>query len=104
MSIFAAQSELEGLLRNRKITQPAFEQLRVEFNARLQQINAKLAKLYGEDESRIAPGVRIARKKLINAEESSIDEAQLDGLISQRTADKMIEESDRRLDHLANQG
>ncbi len=51
----------------------------------------------------LGPEVRIARKKLINAEKSSTEEAQLDGLISPRTADKMIEESDRQLDHLANQ-
>jgi hypothetical protein len=76
----------------------------VELNARLEQINAKLAQLYGEDESRIVPEVRIARKKLITAEKSSIEEAQQDGLISQRTAGKMLEESDRRLDHVANQG
>lgn len=82
MSIFAAQSELEGLLRNQTLTQPAFEQLRVELNARLEQINTKLTQLYGEDESRIVSEVRIARKKLINAEKSSIEEAQLDGLIS----------------------
>jgi monovalent cation:H+ antiporter, CPA1 family len=104
MSIFAAQSELEGLLRNQTLTQPAFEQLRVELNARLEQINTKLTQLYGEDESRIVSEVRIARKKLINAEKSSIEEAQLDGLISPRTADKMIEESDRQLDLLSNQG
>ena len=76
----------------------------MELNARLEQINAKLAQLYGEDESRIVPEVRIARKKLITAEKSSIEEAQQDGLISQRTAGKMLEESDRRLDHVANQG
>jgi len=76
----------------------------VELNARLEQINAKLAQLYGEDESRIVPEVRIARKKLITAEKSSIEEAQQDSLISQRTAGKMLEESDRRLDHMANQG
>jgi hypothetical protein len=76
----------------------------VELNARLEQINAKLAQLYGEDESRIVPEVRIARKKLITAEKSSIEEAQQDDLISQRTAGKMLEESDRRLDHVANQG
>jgi hypothetical protein len=76
----------------------------VELNARLEQINAKLAQLYGEDESRIVPEVRIARKKLITAEKSSIEEAQQNGLISQRTAGKMLEESDRRLDHVANQG
>jgi hypothetical protein len=50
------------------------------------------------------PEVRIARKKLITAEKSSIEEAQQDGLISQRTAGKMLEESDRRLNHVANQG
>jgi hypothetical protein len=92
------------LLRNQTLTQPAFEQLRVELNARLEQINTKLTQLYGEDESRIVSEVRIARKKLINAEKSSIEEAQLDGLISPRTADKMIEESDRQLDLLSNQG
>ena len=50
------------------------------------------------------PRVRIARKKLITEEKSSIEEAQQDGLISQRIAGKMLEESDRRLDHVANQG
>jgi len=103
-SILAAQSELEELLRNQTITQPAFEQLRVEFNARLEQINTELARLYGEDESRIVAEIRVARKKLINAEKSSIEAAQQDGLISQRTADRMIEESDERLDHVVNQG
>jgi hypothetical protein len=45
----------------------------------------------------------MARKRLIAAEKSSIEQAVHDGLISRRTAAKMIEASDRELDSLTSQ-
>jgi CPA1 family monovalent cation:H+ antiporter len=103
ISIASAQSELEALLRNHTISAPAYEQLRHELDARLVQVKAEVAELYGKDESRILPEVQMARMKLIAAEKSAIEQAEHDGLISRQTAAKMIEDGDRELDSLASQ-
>jgi len=104
IAISSVQSELEGLLRSQAISAPAYEQLRHELDARLGQVQAEIAELYGKDESRILPEIQMARMKLRAAEKSSIEQAVYDGLISRQTAAKMIENADRELDNLGNHG
>ena len=100
ISISSAQSELEALLRSHAISAPAYEQLRHELDTRLAQVKDQIAEIYDRDESRILPEMQVARKKLIAAEKSSIEQSVRDGLISRQTAAKMIEAFDRELDRL----
>jgi CPA1 family monovalent cation:H+ antiporter len=97
ISISSAQSELETLLRNHTISAPAYKQLRRELDTRLAQVKDEVNELYGKDESRIVPEIQMARMKLIAAEKSAIEEAVHDGLISRRSAAKMIEDADQEL-------
>jgi hypothetical protein len=92
--------ELEALLRGHAISTPTYEQLRYELDTRLAQVKAEIAEIYDRDESRILPEIQMARKKLIAAEKSSIEQAVHDGLISRQTAVNMIEALDRALDRL----
>jgi CPA1 family monovalent cation:H+ antiporter len=100
ISICSAQLELEALLRGNAISTPTYEQLRYELDTRLAQVKAEIAEIYDRDESRILPEIQMARKKLIAAEKSSIEQAVHDGLISRQTAVNMIEALDRALDRL----
>jgi CPA1 family monovalent cation:H+ antiporter len=103
ISISSAQSELEALLKSHAISAPTYEQLRQELDGRLAHVNAQITEIYDKDESRILPEIQMARKRLIAAEKSSIEQAVQDGLISRRTAVKMMEASDRELDSLTSQ-
>ena len=104
IAIASAQSELEDLLRNHTISSPAYDQLRQELDTRLERVKTEVAEIYGQDESRILSEVQMARMKLIAAEKSSIEQAVRDGLISRQTAAQMIENADRELNGLTNQG
>jgi len=103
IAIFAAQSELENLMRNHLLSVPAYEQLRSEIDSRLERVQTEVAEIYGKNETRILPEIRMARLKLIAAEKSSLEQAMHDGLISPQTAARIIEASDRELDSLMNQ-
>lgn len=103
ISLSSAQSALESLFRNHTISSPVYDQLRGELERRLTQIKDEIADLYGKDKSRTGPELQMARIKLIAAEKSAIEQAVHDGLISSQTAAKMIEETDQKLDSLANQ-
>ena len=80
------------------------DQLRQELDKKLEHAEEQVAALYGKDNSRILPELQMAKVKLIAAEKSAIEQAVHDGLISQPTANKMIEAEDRELDELTDEG
>jgi CPA1 family monovalent cation:H+ antiporter len=96
----SARSELDELLRNHLLSGPAYNQLRKELDKQLENAEGQVTELYGKDNSRILPEIRMAKMKLITAEKSAIEQAVHDGLISQRSADKLIETEDQELDKL----
>jgi len=100
ISISSAQSELESMVRNHAISQPAYEQLRHELGARFAQAKADVEELYDQDKSRIRPELQMARIRLIAAEKSAIEQAVHDSLISPQTGARMFDEADKRLDTL----
>ena len=100
----SARAELDELLRNHLLSGPAYNQLRQELDKKLEQAEEEVAALYGKDNSRILPELEMAKMKLIAAEKSAIEQAVHDGLISQPTANRMIEAEDRELDELTDGG
>lgn len=103
ISISTAQAELEALLRSHAVSAPTYKQLREELDTRLVQLNAQITEIYEKDKLRIFPEIQMARRRLIAAEKSSIEQAVHDGLISRRTAAKMMEAYDQELDGLRSQ-
>ena len=97
----SARSELDDLLHNHLISGPAYEQLQQELDDELEHAKQRITELYGKDASRILPEIQTARMKLIAAKRSAIEQAVRDGLISQKTADKMIDAADEELDRMA---
>ncbi|HET9184324.1 MAG TPA: Na+/H+ antiporter [Candidatus Angelobacter sp.] len=101
IAISSARSELDDLFRNHVLSGPAYDRLRGELDGRLAHAKAQVVELYEKDETRIASEIGMAKMKLIAAEKSSIEEAVHAGLITQQTADKMIEAADQELDKLS---
>lgn len=104
IAISSARSELDSLFGNDVISTPAYELLREDLDNRLEKAKAEVAELYGQDTTRILPEMQMARMRLIAAEKSSLEEAVHNGLISQESADKMIEAADQELDRLSGGG
>jgi CPA1 family monovalent cation:H+ antiporter len=104
IAISSARSELDDLFRNDVLSTPAYERLREDLDIRLEKAKAEVAELYGKDTSRILPEMQMAKMKLIAAEKSSLEDAVHNGLISQESADKMIEAADQELDKLSSDG
>ena len=100
----SARAELDELLRNHLLSGPAYNQLRQELDKKLEHAKEQVAALYGKDNSRILREFEMAKMKLIAAEKSAIEQAVHDGLISQPTANRMIEAEDRELDELTDEG
>ncbi len=101
IAVSSARSELDELLHNHLVSGPAYEQLRQELDDELEHAKQRITELYGKDVSRILPEIQTARMKLIAAKRSAIEQAVRDGLISQKTADKMIDAADQELDRMA---
>ncbi len=101
IAISSARSELDDLFRNDVLSTPAYERLREDLDSRLERAKSEVAELYGKDTTRILPEMQMAKMRLIAAEKSSLEEAVHNGLISQESADKMIEAADQELDKLS---
>ena len=99
-AVLAAQSQLDDLLKENRVSTPAYELLRRELDDRLDQVQQEMAELSRQNEGRIRSEVEQVRLKLSAAEKSSIEEALHDGLILPQTASKMIDEVDQVVDKL----
>jgi len=103
IAISSARYELDELFRNDVLSTPAYERLRQDLDDRLEKAKSEVAELYGKDTKRILPEMQMAKMRLIAAEKSSLEEAVHNGLISQQSADKMIEAADQELDQLGSE-
>jgi monovalent cation:H+ antiporter, CPA1 family len=104
IAVSSARGELEQLLHSHLLSGPAYDELRAELDKQLEQAEGQIAELYGRDTARILPEIQMAKMKLIAAEKSAIEQAVRDGLVSQQTANKMIDALDKDLDTLRAQG
>jgi len=100
IAISSARSELDDLLRSHVISYPAYNVLRDELDGQLEKAKSKVQEIYGKDATRIYPEIRLARMRLIAAEKSSMEEAVHGGLISQESANRLVEDADKELDSL----
>jgi CPA1 family monovalent cation:H+ antiporter len=94
-AVLSAQAQLDDLLRENRISTPAFELLRRELEQRLDAAQREVEEASHRNEDRLREEIRQARSRLKAAEKSSIEQALHDGLILQKTASAMIEEVDR---------
>ena len=101
IAVSSARSELEKLFHNHLISGPTYNQLRQGIERDLENAEQHVLKAYGTDTTRIGAEVRTAKMKLIAAKKSAIEEAVHDGLISQKSANNMIEAADQEIDALA---
>ncbi len=104
IAISSARSELDDLLRGHVISYPAYNILRQELDEQLEKAKSQVEEIYGKDATRIYPEIRLARMRLIAAEKSSMEEAVHGGLISQESANKLVEDADKQLDSLTQEG
>jgi len=103
IAVSSARSELDNLLKNRLVSGPTYNQLREELQQELERAEQRVVDLYGGGTTQILSEVRAAKMKLTAAKKSAIEQTVHDGLISQQSAEKMIEAADQELDRLANQ-
>jgi CPA1 family monovalent cation:H+ antiporter len=100
LAVSSALTELNSMLEQEVISKPIYEALRGELERRAQEVESRIAEIYAQDESRAADEMRLANRRLIAAEKSSIEKALSEGMISARAAAKLLEETDRRLDQV----
>ena len=100
IAISSAQSELDKMFQNHLVSGPTYRHLRGQIEQQLEAAEQHVADLYGADNTRISSEVQTARMKLVVAKKSAIEGAVHDGLISQQSANKMIEAADQELDAL----
>ncbi len=99
-AVMSARAELNRLLDRELISRPTHEVFRQDLENQAAEAERVLTNLYTQDGAHAADEVRLAKKRLIAAEKSSIEQSLSDGLISARCAAKLMEEKSRRLDEL----
>ena len=104
IAVSSARSQLDQLLREHLLSGPAYDQLRKEVDRDLHNAEGRVAELYGADTERIRPEIGMARMKLVAARRRAIEQAVHEGVISQQSANKLIEEADREMDTLSGDG
>ncbi len=97
-AVLSAQAQLDDMLKENRISTPAYELLRRELDVRLDRAQKEMEEASHQNEDRVRNEIRHARTRLKAAEKSSIEQALHDGLILQKTASAMIEEVDRSPD------
>ncbi len=92
MALSSVRTELDELLKSQVISVPLHARLWGKLDTSIKQTNAEIAAIYTEDTTRAQMEMRAARARLLAAEEGAIQCAFYDGLISQQTAAKMLDE------------
>jgi len=100
IALLAARSELQDMLEQHVLSAPVHARLSRELNGKLEETRATVDRLFQQDEARFSEEMRIARARLMAAEQSSIEQAMHDGLISRQAARRMIVAADRELDEM----
>jgi CPA1 family monovalent cation:H+ antiporter len=93
--------ELDLLLRDHLVSQRTYDTLRHELDGEMQATQEALAAMQARDENIANDEMRMARTRLIAAEKSSIQRAANQGLISMHMAEKLLAETDQKLDEAA---
>lgn len=97
IAVAASHNELEELLNTRVISKPVYDQIRSELDAQIKDLRAKAVELYAQDVGRRQEELRTARRRLAEAEKSSIEAAVHSGLISTQAAASLLDDVDQRL-------
>jgi len=100
LAVSSARNELSSLLERELISQPTYNAMTGDLDRRAEEAEKTIAEIFAQDESRAAEEKRLAKRRLIAAEKSSIEKSLSDGLISTRAAEKLMEEIDHRMDQL----
>jgi hypothetical protein len=88
------------MMEHELISRPTCEALRRELDRRAGEVESRITEIYAQDESRAADEMRVANRRLIAGEKSSIEKALSQGMISARAAANLLEEADRRLEQM----
>jgi Na+:H+ antiporter len=100
VAVSAARSELDEMLTAHLLSTPIYEKLRREFDARLDALSEEISDIYTKDSGRAESEMQTAKIRLMAAQNSSIEEAVRDGLISPQTGVKMLDATSAQLDEL----
>jgi Na+:H+ antiporter len=104
MAVSSAMTDLDQMLDGHIVSTPVYRELRNELNTRQEKANSEIQEIYSKGIKDIKDEIQLARRRLIAAEKSSIEEAMHAGLVSEQTAAHMLDEADKRLDKLSELG
>jgi CPA1 family monovalent cation:H+ antiporter len=100
IALSASLAELNELFAKNLVSPPVYDTLRREVVTQLEGVKSEVARLFTKDETRGEAEFLLAKKHLISAEKSSIEQSLHEGLISQAAATSLIDEADNQLDQL----
>ena len=101
IGLSSARAELDGLMKSNALSGPLYSRLRRELDGSLGQIEAQIAEMYKRGEPGADEELRAVRVRLGAAHRSAIQEAVRDGMISQETGAKLVDDLDHQVNALA---
>ena len=101
LTVSSARAELNTMFGQGFISESIYEELRNELDQRAEEIEAAAGNVPVPAEPSPADETRQAKRRLIAAERTALEHAVDEGVISARTAEKLLAETNRRLAQLA---
>jgi monovalent cation:H+ antiporter, CPA1 family len=93
IAIASAISELEDMAKKHLISNPVYQRLSDALDRRLKTANRAVATIVEENRELLSEEFEIARRRMVAAETSAVEQALHDGLLSASTASRMLEEA-----------
>jgi CPA1 family monovalent cation:H+ antiporter len=98
VAVASALSELEDMRNGYIISVPVYNQLRRTLDEELESASDTINLAFAKDRDRLSDEFENARKRLIAAEKSAVEQALHNRLLSARTASKLFDEIDQSFD------
>ncbi|MGH9357787.1 MAG: Na+/H+ antiporter [Terriglobia bacterium] len=100
IGLSSARGELDRLLARHAVSAPLYATLRRELDANLDQAESEITELYKRGDARADSELHTVRARLMAAQRSAIRRAIADGMVSQGTGAKLIENLNVQLENL----
>ncbi|MGH9528956.1 MAG: Na+/H+ antiporter [Terriglobales bacterium] len=98
IAVASALSELDDMHHRYLISRPNYDRLKADLDASLSNASDTIEVVFKENQDRLSDEFEMAKRRLVAAEKSSIEQALHDGLLSTKSASRMFDQAERSFD------
>ncbi|MGH9513393.1 MAG: Na+/H+ antiporter [Terriglobales bacterium] len=95
IAVASALSELDDMHNKYLISKPIYERLKTNLNESLNSASDTIEAVFNKNHDRLSDELDMAKKRIVAAEKSAIEQALHDGLLSAKSASSMFDQAER---------